>query len=405
MLAPAQQDTAPADPAAFVACQRAPMVERVEPDHGPRAGGTEVVVHGSGFAAPDTPEVRFADQPATDVTVEQDTTLRCVTPSSSLEGFVAVAVTTSSGTGTRADAFVYQATSSTPELPEQESETAFDLVASPLLAIQQAMVGICQARGDMLGILTLPAHFETAECTDWLQHLRRGLGLPARPRGAADPGNSVQGSYAAVYHPWLLVLDEQAPDRLRAMPCDGAVAGMIAQREQQRHVWIAPANVPVQGVLGLTPAFSREDWAALFAQHINLLRPEPRDFRALSAHTLSDSRSLSQISVRRLLMLLRKIAIAQGADFVFESNHELFRESVRSMLNSILRSLFERGAFAGAAPEQAYRVITNESVNPPRSIEQGRFVVHIQVAPAQPAEFITVTLIRTDGGLMQAAEV
>jgi hypothetical protein len=362
------------------------------------------VVHGSGFAAPGSVEVRFADRPATGVTIENDTTLHCVTPSNSLEGFVAVAVTTSYGTGTRADAFVYQPESSVPELPTQEPETVFDLAASPLLEIQQAVVHICQARGDMLGILTLPAHFETAECTNWLQHLRRGLGLPARRSGAAEMAGMVDLSYAAVYHPWLLVLDEQAPDRLRAVPCDGAVAGMIAQREQQRQVWVAPANVPLQGVLGLKPAFSSDEWAALFAQQINLLRPEPRDFRALSAHTLSDARALLQISVRRLLMLLRKVAIAQGTDFVFESNHELFREGVRAMLNSMLRSLFERGAFAGAAPEQAYRVITNESVNPPQSIEQGRFVVHIQVAPSQPAEFINVTLIRTDGGLVQAAE-
>ena len=46
----------------------------------------------------------------------------------------------------------------------------------------------------------------------------------------------------------------------------------------------------------------------------------------MSAHTLSDERNLRQVSVRRLMILLRKVAIERGMDFVFESNHERFRE-------------------------------------------------------------------------------
>ena len=53
-------------------------------------------------------------------------------------------------------------------------------------------------------------------------------------------------------------------------------------------------------------------------------------------------------------------------DFVFETNHERFREGVaRDAARRLLRGLFERGAFAGATPEQAYRVVTDASVNPP----------------------------------------
>jgi phage tail sheath protein FI len=153
------------------------------------------------------------------------------------------------------------------------------------------------------------------------------------------------------------------------------------------------------------PEFSTDDWAELFNLQFNLVRSEPRDFRVMSAHTLSDERNLLQVSVRRLMILLRKIAIERGMDFVFESNHERFREGIRVMLEDLLQFMFERGAFSGAAADQAFRVITDVSINTPQSVEQGRFIAQIQVAPSQPMEFITVLLTRIGEGALQATEV
>jgi phage tail sheath protein FI len=211
-------------------------------------------------------------------------------------------------------------------------------------------------------------------------------------------------SYVAVYHPWLLVRDLNAPDRLRPIPPDGAVCGTIAAREHERQVWVAPANLPLTPALGLVPPISDDDWADLFALQFNLVRPEPRDFRVMSAHTLADERSLLQISVRRLMILLRKAALERGMDFVFETNHERFREGVRVVLEDLLRFMFERGAFAGATPAEAYRVVTDASVNTPQSVDQGRFIALIQVAPSQPLEFVTVLLTRTDPGTLLSVE-
>lgn len=291
---------------------------------------------------------------------------------------------------------------STPQLPVLQPLDEFD--SEPLLALHQALITACQARSDVLGILTLPLHFEKRQCIAWQEDLRQRLGLPRRRSVFNDVRDIADLSYAAVYHPWLLLPDPSAPDRLRPVPCDGAVCGMIAARERQRQVWIAPANVPLQDVLGLLPAFVTDDWAELFNLQFNLIRQEPRDFRVMSAHTLSDERAWLQVSVRRLMILLRKVAVGRGMDFVFESNHERFREGVRVMLEDLLRFMFERGAFAGATVEQAFRVVTDASVNTAQSIDQGRFIAEIRVAPAQPMEFITVQLTRTGEGLLLATE-
>jgi hypothetical protein len=273
-----------------------------------------------------------------------------------------------------------------------------------LMAVQHVVLDLCQARGDVVGILTLPHHFEKRQCIEWQEALRQRLGLPERGKMIDEAQDVADLSYVAVYHPWLWMVDEDNPDRLRAVPCDGAVCGMIAARERARQVWVAPANVPLWEVLGLTPSFAAEDWAELFDRQFNLIRPEPIDFRAMSAHTLSDEQSLLQVSVRRLMILLRKMALDRGMDFVFASNHEHFREGVRVVLENLLRSMFERGAFAGVTPAQSFRVVTDASVNTPQDVEQGRFVVKIQVAPSQPMEFITVLLTRVSEGLLMATE-
>jgi hypothetical protein len=274
-----------------------------------------------------------------------------------------------------------------------------------LLAIQHALLDLCQARGDVVGILALPRHFEKRQCIAWQENLRQRLGLPDWGKTIEEAQDVADLSYVAVYHPWLWLADEDTAEGLRAVPCDGAVCGMIAARERARQAWVAPANVPLQDVLGLTPIFSTDDWAELFDRQFNLVRPEPVDFRAMSAHTLSGEKSLLQVSVRRLMILLRKVALDRGMDFVFASNHEHFREGVRVMLENVLRFMFERGAFAGATPDQAFRVVTDASVNTPQDIEQGRFIAKIQVAPSQPMEFITVLLTRVSEGLLLATEI
>ncbi|HEV2761443.1 MAG TPA: phage tail sheath C-terminal domain-containing protein, partial [Pyrinomonadaceae bacterium] len=289
-----------------------------------------------------------------------------------------------------------------PLLPELQPLA--DFTTDALISVQQALTNFCQARRDMVGILTLPAHFEKRQCVEWQEEFRDRLGLPRRRSSFNDVRDIADLSYVAVYHPWLLVADERATDRLRAVTIDGAVCGQIAARERERQVWVAPANMTLQGVLGLSPVINTSDWADLFELQFNLARPEPRDFRVMSAHTLADERIWLQVSVRRLMILLRKVAVERGMDFVFEGNHERFREGVRLTLNNILRFMFDRGAFAGRTPAESYVVTTDESVNTPQSVDAGRFIAQIQVAPSQPLEFITVTLVRIGEDLLQARE-
>jgi hypothetical protein len=298
-----------------------------------------------------------------------------------------------------------------PELPvlkpldtHNEADPQYLRELRRLIELHHALLNFCHARRDAFGVLALPAYFEKRQCIKWQEDFRAHLGLPRR-RGVFNETQDIADlSYVAVYHPWLLLADSTASDRLRAVPPDGAACGLIAARERDRQVWVAPANVALGGLLGLTPEVSTGDWADLFDLQFNLVRREARDFRAMSAHTLSDESIWLQISVRRLLILIRKFVVERGMDFVFENNHERFRQGVRLMLEDALRFMHGLGAFAGASPAQSFQVVTDASVNPPQSVDLGLFVAQIRVAPSQPLEFITVLLTRVAEDLLQARE-
>lgn len=401
---PPQREVCPAE-GPFEGCELPTLeIAALSPSTGALAGGFVVTLRGAGFSFRGPTRVFFGGRESPAVEVMGEDSIVCVAPPGEARGAVDVTVVNHNGAATRLGAFTYLPPPQAADLPTLQPSAEYDLADSPLLPVHKALLTLCQARADVLGILTLPAHFEKRQSIEWQQTLRASFGLPSQGRPTDDTLDIADLSYGAVYHPWLLVPDATAPDRMRSITSDGAVCGMIALRERQRGVWVAPANIPLQSVLGLTPDFSTADWADLFELNFNLVRLAPRDFVATSAHTLSSEHELLQVSVRRLMILLRKLAWQRGMDFVFETNHERFREGVRVALESMLLGMFRRGAFAGATPAASFRVITDASVNPPQSVDQGRFIVVIQVAPSQPLEFITVVLTRSGEGLLQATE-
>ncbi len=140
---------------------------------------------------------------------------------------------------------------------------------------------------------------------------------------------------------------------------------------------------------------SRDDHQALLDLHVNVIAQDARGFLPQSAMTLSDDPDLALINVRRLLSLLRRLALREGAAYVFEPLDDAFERLVQRGFEGLLTHLFERGAFAGENAASAFEVNTTASLNPPQSVEQGRFIVELRVAPSLPMSFLTVRLVQS----------
>jgi hypothetical protein len=84
-----------------------PIVTKVEPNHGPAAGGTSVTITGTNLGG--ATAVKFGAISAKSFTVNSETSITAVTPRSKVTGTVNVTVTTPAGTSPTgvADEFVY----------------------------------------------------------------------------------------------------------------------------------------------------------------------------------------------------------------------------------------------------------------------------------------------------------
>lgn len=256
-----------------------------------------------------------------------------------------------------------------------------------LTDLQRAMLSFCAARGDILAILTLPRHYKEEEALSHVEALGAG-------------GEEKILSFGALYHPWVLMGIESgestAPGNgiMRYVPPDGTVCGTIAARTLARGAWIAPANQPIQGVAALTPLIRPGYREQLYREQVNIIRNDPRGYLLLSADTLSPDTALMPINVRRLLILLRRLALREGMTYVFQPNTPDFRRRVQYRFERLLARMYAGGAFSGDSPETSYQVVTDASVNTSAGLDQGRFIVEIKVAPSLPLTFITVRLVQ-----------
>jgi phage tail sheath protein FI len=253
--------------------------------------------------------------------------------------------------------------------------------------LQIATLRMAGAGGDFFALLSLPRHFRTAEAA---AHATR---LAALAPGAGSPGRLGADeqrllSFGALYHPWLV---SRGNAGLVSSPPDGAIAGLMAARAQNRGAWIAPANDPVQDIVGLDPSLPDGELLALDRARVNMVRSLPMGFALHDADTLSNERDWRQINVRRLMMLLRRTLLRRGMTYVFEPNGPVLRRAVERSLTAMLDDLQQRGAFAGATSEKSFRIAVQQN---DADIDAGRLIVEVAIAPSQPIRFLTLRLVQ-----------
>ena len=210
----------------------------------------------------------------------------------------------------------------------------------------------------------------------------------------------------ATYHPWIDVEDPLggAIAPLRRVSPVGHVAGAISRLDRERGADHTPANTTLLEVADVAESWNDFEQANLTASGINVLRCQSGSGVVVwGGRTLADARIDPEglyIAHRRLVHRLVRAIRRVAAPLVFESNGpDLWLRIVRS-ITAVLLASFRAGALKGDRPEQGFRVRCDETNNRPDSIDAGRVVCEIKVAPAVPMEFITLRIaISADGRL------
>ena len=237
------------------------------------------------------------------------------------------------------------------------------------------MVVHCERRGDRFALLDPPFHVAT--------DAEQGIAAIRAWRSRFD------SSYAALYYPWVKVIDPRRPGHVRAIPPSGHALGQYALLDNEVGVHRAPANRPLQWIqdLSLHTTFGQQELLNPLA--VNVLRSEgPRGIRIMGARTLSSDPDWTYVNVRRLLIMIRRALEIISQWVVFEPNHAPTRNKFQVAVGSYLGALWSRGALAGATQQQAFFVKCDEENNPPPQGDNGQLLAEIGVAPSYPFEFV-----------------
>ena len=193
-------------------------------------------------------------------------------------------------------------------------------------------------------------------------------------------------NYAAVYYPWVKVLDT-ARNKPVLVPPSVIVPGAIAQSDRIGAEWFAPAGLN-RGILGnvieTKIRLNQAERDQLYNEKINPIATFPQTGVCIWGQKTLQERStaLDRINVRRLLIALKKFIASASKYLVFEQNTLQTRTRFLNIVNPYLESVQQQqGLFA-------FRVVMDETNNTPDVVDRNQLVGQIFLQPAKTAEFI-----------------
>ena len=198
----------------------------------------------------------------------------------------------------------------------------------------------------------------------------------------------------AMYWPWIQSL------RGLALPPCSAVAGIYARSDIENApvgVMKPPANEPVKTVMDLGLHIDERPQNLLRRKGVNLLQQRVgKGIVVWGARTQCEDDLWRFVNVRRLIGFIGKQIQTDNQWAVFENNTIDLRATVARDVRYFLQDLWEKGALAGEAVDQAFRVVCTEENNPQGMVDRGILVVDVWVNPVQTNEFVHLQLTYGD---------
>ena len=262
-----------------------------------------------------------------------------------------------------------------------------------------ALLLYCESRSDCFAILDAPSGLERQYAVNYRLNV---MGADSR--------------WGAMYWPHIYVSDPlgtgSEPSIL--IPPSGAVMGKYAYVDgvptPEGGVASSPAGPThfgkVNNVLGLEFEADKEDHAALNEAGVNVILRKARGGAAnsglyiMGARTLSSDPAWRYINIRRVMLYLANTLRVASEFALFRNNDFRLRGIMDTRITEFLKQMHADGQLKGRKAVEAYYVTVDESNNPPEEVALGNLNVKVGVAVKTPAEFIDISLAKTQGVLV-----
>jgi hypothetical protein len=230
-----------------------------------------------------------------------------------------------------------------------------------------AMINTVQNRGDAMTVVDLV-----------------GYGSNLTP--VLTQALSYDTSYAAAYWPWVQTIDPDTGNQVW-VPASTMIPGVYAFNDSVAEPWFAPAGINrgvLSNVIRAERVLTQGNRDDLYESNINPIATFPNQgVVVFGQKTLQKKASaLDRVNVRRLLIELKNYISQIANTLVFEQNTVTTRNNFLSQVNPYLASVQQQQGLT------AFRVVMDESNNPPSVVDQNQLVGQIYLQPTRTAEFI-----------------
>jgi hypothetical protein len=207
------------------------------------------------------------------------------------------------------------------------------------------------------------------------------------PIEASAYRDNFDSRHAALYYPWVKVLDENG-DVITVPPC-GHVAGIYAKMDEQYGVHKPPANEPISDVVGVERAIDKDTQDAIYPDGVNCIRYfRGRGIRIWGSRTMSSEALWRHVNVSRVFAMVCK-SVEFGTQWApFEPNNRDLWKRLTRLLGAFLTQMWREGFLVGQTPEQAFFVKCDEETNPPEVRDAGEVVTEVGLSIVRPLEYI-----------------
>ena len=233
--------------------------------------------------------------------------------------------------------------------------------------VVQQLITMVQGRGDAMAIVDV-------------------VGYNSNLTPVITAANAFDTSYAATYWPWLKTIDPNSGQQVW-IPASTMMPGVYAFNDNVAYPWFAPAGINRGLMTTVTQTeriLTQTNRDLLYQGNVNPIATFPGSgITVFGQKTLQKKKSaLDRVNVRRLLIELKNYISQIGDTFVFEQNDAVTRNNFVAAVNPYLASVQQQQGLT------AFRVIMDESNNPPSVVDQNQLIGQIYLQPTRTAEFI-----------------
>jgi len=244
------------------------------------------------------------------------------------------------------------------------------LVHSLHTSVLNKAIDTCENRGDCFAIIDPVAYGKN-------------------PSHAVTQAESKDSNFAAMYYPWVKVLDSQIAGTQRWVPPSVVLGGIYAFNDRVAHPWFAPAGLNRGGITTAIQAqrkLTQGERDTLYDSSVNPIATFPgQGVTVFGQKTLQiKSSALDRINVRRLLIRVKKFIASSSRFLVFEQNTAATRRRFLGIVNPFLENVQSQSGLS------AFRVVMDETNNTPDTIDRNQLVGQLFLQPTRTAEFIVL---------------